>query len=56
PRPQKPGGIIEREAPIPWANVKLICQSCNRPVRVGIRRLDDGSRVRYCKGCNANID
>ncbi|MFQ6019645.1 MAG: 50S ribosomal protein L24 [Dehalococcoidia bacterium] len=56
PRFQKPGGIIERESPIPWANVKLICQSCNRPIRVGFRRLDDGRKVRYCKSCSANID
>jgi large subunit ribosomal protein L24 len=56
PRLQQPGGIIEREALIPWADVKLICQSCNRPVRVGFHRLDDGRKVRYCKSCNANID
>ncbi len=43
------GGIIEKEAPIHISNVKLVCPKCNRPTRVGIRTLDDGSRVRYCK-------
>ncbi len=56
PRFQQPGGIIEREAPLPWANLKLICPSCNAAVRVGFRRLDDGRKVRYCGKCDANID
>ncbi len=39
PRGQdKPGGIIERESPIAWANVALICTSCSKPARVGFRR------------------
>lgn len=54
--PQQPGGIIEREAPISWANVALLCQSCNKPVRVGFRLLSDGRKVRYCKKCDANLD
>lgn len=43
------GGIIEKEAPIHISNVKLICPKCNRPTRVGLRILDDGSKVRVCK-------
>jgi large subunit ribosomal protein L24 len=54
--PQQPGGIIEREAPISWANVALICQGCNKPVRVGFRVLPDDRKVRYCKRCDANFD
>ena len=54
--PQQPGGIIEREAPISWANVALLCQSCNKPARVGYRVLADGRKVRYCKRCDANFD
>ena len=54
--PQQPGGIIEREAPIASANVALLCQSCNKPVRVGFRMLADGRKVRYCKKCDANLD
>ena len=54
--PQRPGGIIEREAPIAWANVAPLCQSCNKPVRVGFRVLADGRKVRYCKRCDANLD
>ncbi len=54
--PQKPGGIIEREAPISWANVALICQSCSKPARVGFRARVDGRKVRYCKRCDGNLD
>lgn len=54
--PQRPGGIIEREAPISWANVMPLCQSCNKPTRVGYRVLADGRKVRYCKKCDANFD
>ncbi|MBI1886158.1 MAG: 50S ribosomal protein L24 [Chloroflexi bacterium] len=56
PQFQRPGGIIEREAPLPWANVKLLCPACNAAVRVGFRRLDDDRKVRYCKKCDANLD
>jgi large subunit ribosomal protein L24 len=54
--PQKPGGIIEREAPIAWANVALICASCAKPTRVGYRSQADGRKIRFCKRCNENMD
>ena len=54
--PQQAGGIIEREAPISLANVALLCQSCNKPARVGFRVLADGRKVRHCKRCDANLD
>jgi large subunit ribosomal protein L24 len=54
--PQQPGGIIEREAPIPWSNVAVICVSCQKPTRVGFRSSRDDKKVRYCKRCDENID
>jgi large subunit ribosomal protein L24 len=54
--PQQPGGIIEREAPIPLANVRPLCPSCSKPVPVGFRVLADGRKVRYCRKCDANFD
>ncbi len=53
---QKPGGIIDREAPIQMSNVALICESCQEPVRVGFRMAGEGRRVRFCKRCDANLD
>lgn len=43
------GGIIEKEGPINISNLKVICPKCNRPTRVGVRILEDKSKVRYCK-------
>ncbi|MDT8419130.1 MAG: 50S ribosomal protein L24 [Desulfuromonadales bacterium] len=50
------GGIIEKEAPLSVSNVMLVCGSCNEPARTGVRRLDDGSKARYCKKCNEIVD
>lgn len=52
----QPGGIIEREAPLHWSTVKLLCRSCTQPARVGFRLREDGVKVRYCKKCRADID
>ncbi len=53
---QKPGGIIEREAPISWTNVALVCAACGDPTRVGLRALPAGGKTRFCKSCDENID
>jgi large subunit ribosomal protein L24 len=48
-RTQAQGGIIEFEAPISVSNVMLVCPETGEPTRVGIRRDEDGNRVRYSK-------
>jgi len=50
------GGIVESEAPVPWSNVMLLCSKCLNPVRIQMRRLDDGKKVRTCRKCNEIID
>jgi large subunit ribosomal protein L24 len=50
------GGIIEREGPLAVSNVLLVCGRCNRPVRVGIKVLNDGRKVRACKRCGESVD
>ena len=45
------GGILEREAPLAVSNVMFFCANCQKPVRVGVKILDDGRRVRTCKKC-----
>src|SRR5712691_9455938 len=42
---QQPGGIVEKEASVHLSNVLPICGRCNKPTRVGSRRLDDGHAV-----------
>lgn len=58
-RPKKidqQGGIIQMEAPISISNVMLFCLKCSKPTRVGIKFLEDGSKVRYCKKCGEIIE
>lgn len=50
------GGIIEKEGPIDVSNVVLLDPSDDEPTRVGVRKADDGSRVRYSKRTDKNID
>jgi len=55
-RTNNEGGIIEKEAPIAISNVQLLCGGCKKPVRTGIRTLEDGSKVRFCKKCNEIVN
>lgn len=48
-RTQAQGGIIEFEAPISVSNVMLVCPETGEPTRIGIRRDEDGNRIRYSK-------
>jgi large subunit ribosomal protein L24 len=53
---QQPGGIVEKEASIHLSNVVPICGRCNKPTRVGHRRLENGEKVRICRRCNEQLD
>ena len=48
------GGIIDKDMPIPVANVALICSACG-PTRVGYRFEADGTKVRTCKKCGGDV-
>jgi len=56
PRGNQEGGIREKEAPLAISNVLLVCASCGKPTRTGVRRLEDGSKARFCKKCNEIVD
>jgi large subunit ribosomal protein L24 len=49
--PQSPGGIVDKEAPLRISNVMYFCDRCNAPVRIGVKRADDGARSRICRRC-----
>ena len=49
-------GIISREAPFPASRVMLVCNHCDKAVRVGHKSLEDGKKVRVCKSCQEVID
>lgn len=50
------GGIINREGKIDASNVLLYCDTCGRGVRYGKRVNEDGSKIRVCKRCGADLD
>ena len=57
PNPQlKQGGIVEKESPIPVANVRLVCSKCDKPTAVTRKAQEDGKRSRYCTTCEAALD
>lgn len=49
-------GILKMEAPIDASNVMRICSKCGKAARTGIKILEDGSKVRYCKKCNETFN
>ncbi|MBW2653947.1 MAG: 50S ribosomal protein L24 [Deltaproteobacteria bacterium] len=50
------GGIVEKTMPIQISNLMVMCNSCVKPTRIGMKQLEDGKRVRICKKCEQQID
>ena len=61
------GGIIEKELPLHYSNVLLVCPKCNRGVRHGMKQVESSAKgkaatgvkakkLRVCKRCNESLD
>jgi large subunit ribosomal protein L24 len=48
------GGIVTKDLPVDLSNVALVCATCG-PTRVGFRIEDDGTKVRICRNCEAEV-
>jgi large subunit ribosomal protein L24 len=55
-RPNAPVGVIEKEGPIHVSNVAIVDPREKKPTRIGVRRNDDGTRVRYARRSGAELD
>ncbi|MCL2365564.1 MAG: 50S ribosomal protein L24 [Oscillospiraceae bacterium] len=56
PRKQgEPGGIITKETPIYANKVMRVCPKCDKPTRPAHSIKADGTKVRVCKKCSAEI-
>jgi len=55
-RQAKQAGIIDLEAPMDVAKIMYLCSKCNKPARVGTKKLEDGRRVRFCRACGEVIE
>ncbi|PIZ00915.1 50S ribosomal protein L24 [bacterium (Candidatus Gribaldobacteria) CG_4_10_14_0_8_um_filter_33_9] len=56
-RPRKQGEkgqVIEKIAPLPVSNLKLICLKCGKPVRIGYK-IAEKKKFRICKKCGEEI-
>ena len=50
------GGVIQKEASIHLSNLMYHCSKCSKGVRVGVKILGDGKKVRSCKKCGEILD
>jgi len=53
---QRRGGILEREAPLHVSKLMLLCEKCNKPVRIGHRVIEGEKKVRICRKCEEIFD
>ncbi len=49
------GGIIDKDMPLPVANVAIVCGSCGKATRIGYRLDDQGRKVRICRKCGGDL-
>jgi large subunit ribosomal protein L24 len=58
PNPQggKPGGIIEKEMPLPASKVAIWNPAAKKADRVGFKMLADGKKVRFFKSNGEMLD
>jgi len=53
---QRKGGILEKEAPLHVSNVMLLCEKCNKPIRMGHRVVEGDKKARFCRKCGEILD
>ena len=56
PGRNKPGGIVEKEAPIHVSNVAMFNPVTGKADRVGFKSLEDGNKVRVFKSTGEAVD
>ena len=49
------GGIIDKATPIYACKVMRVCPKCDQPTRAAHKVREDGTKVRVCKKCGAEI-
>jgi large subunit ribosomal protein L24 len=51
----QPGGIVTKEMPIDVSNVAIYNPVTKKADRIGVKRLDDGRKVRFYKSNGEQI-
>ena len=50
------GAIVEKESALDVSKLMLFCPTCQKGVRLGLKRSAEGKRVRYCRKCKHEFD
>ena len=50
------GGIIEKEKALTLSKVLVVCPQCEKPTRIGLRFIEEGKKLRFCKKCGEIVD
>ena len=54
-RQDQKGGILTVERPLALSKLQYFCSRCARPVRLGVKVAQDGSKNRICRRCKAEV-
>ena len=54
-RATQQGGVIDKFMPVQVSTVSLLCKSCDRPTRAGMSFDAEGTKVRVCRKCGAEL-
>jgi large subunit ribosomal protein L24 len=55
-RPNQQVGVIEREGPIHVSNVAIVDPKDHKPTRIGVRRDENGRRMRVTRRSGSELD
>jgi len=50
------GGIIDIERPLHISSVGVVCPKCNKPVKVGMKKIKDRGKLRICRKCGEVLE
>jgi large subunit ribosomal protein L24 len=51
----EPGGIKDKEQPLPIGKVMLVCPDCKKAMRPKFDALSDGTPIRVCRKCGSTV-
>ena len=54
-RPDQKSGILTMERPLALSKLQYFCSHCGRPVRLGVKWAQDGSKIRICRRCKGEV-
>ncbi|MCK5707204.1 MAG: 50S ribosomal protein L24 [Candidatus Aureabacteria bacterium] len=50
------GGILKKEGAMSLSDLQIVCSSCNKRTRIGLKNIENKQKLRYCKKCNESLD